>query len=146
MVWTNEDVFLREVTREFADSGDVPVFGIGGESPYPPGTKPVVIDVSPTPGTVLTNTATPVLFKLYTQGVPIRRGIVCVMFPGMQLWEIAHNGDSFTEKYLALSTRTAITDATYGDGWQFSLLRDPIWPDGPTIYPFFTNEAGEENV
>lgn len=132
-------------TALHSDAGAV-IARYGAPSPYAVGSPPIILDVSPTPDTTLSATTTPVLFKMYLQGVPLRRGIVCVVFAGMGLWEIAHNGEEFTPPYRANSTREAITDGTYGDGYQFSLLRAPQWPDSPKLIPFFINEGGEENA
>ena len=134
MVWTNEDLELI--------TGDLSWLGNGGGA----GAAPLIADVSPTPGTTLAATSTPVVFKMWLRGTPLRRGVVCVHFPGMALWEIAHNGEAFAPAYLAHSTRESISDGTLGDGYQFSLLRDPIWPDAPTLVPLFINQAGEENA
>lgn len=105
---------------------------------------PIVTGVSPTPGLISEDGA--VVVYVYENGTPILRTILSFEFPGMNLWEIAFNGDDFTPAYRDTSSRVAVVSGMYGNGFQYTLRRKPVWPDGPRLYPFVSNVAGQENA
>lgn len=109
-------------------------------------TAPLFQVISPTVNTTLASTSTPLVVRVWDRGTTIVRAIITIRFPGMQITEVVHNWDDYTEPYQPTSSRIAISDGTLGNGYEYSILRSPIWPDGIELVPFAINTSGEENA
>lgn len=114
------------------------VFRSQDPPPTPVVTRPVVSNVSPTPGTAI-GTTQPVMFDV-TCGVAMVRVLVAIRFEGMGLTELVHDGEEFAPAYVG-SSRAAIAS-----GFRYTLLRTPLWPDAPKLIPFAYSNDGGENL
>lgn len=108
-------------------------YSVGGYTPEPAPTPPVVSNVLPAPGSIESTDA--VSFDV-TDTNGLRRVLITASFAGLPTEELVYDG-TFRQLY-AQSTTSSITD-----GLRFSLVRHPGWPSAPTItvYPFDTKGA-----
>lgn len=100
---------------------------------------PTIENVSPAPGAIRATDA--LTFDLLGNGKAIRRAIIMAQFQGLSLWEVIHDGESFSPAYSRQSSRDTITD-----GYHYSLLRMGGWPASPIITPYAMNIDGDENA
>jgi hypothetical protein len=98
---------------------------------------PVVSNVTPTPGTVITR-STPVGADITDNGT-FRRIIVAVFYPATGLTEMVHDGDAFRGFYALSSTREPISG-----GFRYRVLRDGGWPSAPTLQAWPIDTRGNE--
>lgn len=98
---------------------------------------PVLANIAPTVATVITSGQ--ILTFEVTSTPSLQREMVFVRFPGARIEEVIWDGTAFTERYAALSTRTAITG-----GFRYRALRTPIWPDSPQVSLYALNTSAEE--
>lgn len=98
---------------------------------------PVIANVAPAASTTIP--ANQVLSYEVTSSPSLVRTMVFARFPGMSLEEVVFDGTNFTERYAGRSSRTAISG-----GFRFNILRDPIWPDSPTLATYQINSSAEE--
>lgn len=119
--------FIVEVPQDFAE-------------PPTPGdtTPPVVTFVSPIEGTLL-DPADALIFDVTDNSGSLGRVMVAAVNQSTAEQELAFDGTSFTARFLALSTQTAITN-----GYRFSLRRTGGWPAGAdiTIRVFAVDPSG----
>ena len=104
---------------------------------------PVVLYLTPAAGTEIASSEF-VQWDVYENGTALVRTISAFAFAGMALTEVVWDGAAFTEKYARLATRTAVVDGTYGNGFRYRVLRDPLWPDAPALRAWAINTAGQE--
>ena len=107
------------------------------------GTPPTVTIISPTVGTNITPT-THLNFNV-TSTAPLTSSILYVQFSGSNLssdvWEVAHNGVSFSPEYAASSSMTPITG-----GFNYNLLRTGGWVTSQiTLAPYVVDVLGAIN-
>lgn len=100
---------------------------------------PVLANISPAASTLIPSD-TYVAFQI-TSSPSLQRTMVFAHYPGAGIQEVVYDGTSFTERYAPLSTRTAISG-----GFQFTILRTPIWPDSPEISIYAINSSAEETT
>ncbi len=100
---------------------------------------PTVESFSPAVGAVLQST-TPVSFTVLA--TDLLRTVVGVSFPGFNLYDVAHDGDAFSEAYPPElgNTRVAVTG-----GFRYTLLRKGGWPFSPRVVPMAFDEYGGVN-
>ncbi len=122
----------QDATGDFA-----PLYSGASAAAPADSTAPVVTNVSPPEGTEIERTA-PVFFDVTDDSGLFRRVLVAVEFPDGAV-ELAHDGDAFTPRYIALGERTPIAG-----GWHFRLRRTGGWPDQPTLRVFATDPGGNE--
>jgi len=80
---------------------------------------PLLLNVAPVAASVITADVA-VVFEI-TSSPALQREMVFVRFPGAGIEEVVWDGTAFTERYAALSTRTAITG-----GFSFRIIRTSI--------------------
>jgi hypothetical protein len=100
---------------------------------------PVINNIVPAAGTPLASN-TPVSFDV-TSVAGLLRVFVTATYPGVGTTELVHDGTNFTEQYRATSARTAIAG-----GFHYSVCRNPVWPDAPTVTVYAEDVAGGETV
>lgn len=106
--------------------------------PGPDSVAPVVTDISPTAGTPIARAA-PVFFSVTDAAGNLHRAMVLAKFAD-GTYEVVHDGDAFAAGYLALSTRTVITN-----GFRFRVRRGLGWLNGgPEIVIVSYDLAGNE--
>jgi hypothetical protein len=107
------------------------VFSVGGATPPPVPSPPVIENVSPPAGTAIAP-SDPLAFDVVDPD-GFAAILVSAEFPDVPSTELVFNGSSFTEPYAAGSTRVAVTN-----GFHFVLRRAGGWPGPPslTVYPF----------
>lgn len=98
---------------------------------------PVVANRTPTPPSLIDSDDS-VSFDV-TSVPALQRVMVFVLLPGAEVQEVVHDGTDFTSRYSAFSSRTAIAN-----GFRFTIRRQPVWPDSPTVAIFAINTALEE--
>lgn len=79
---------------------------------------------------------------LEVTGTDLQRVVLLVDFPGLNTYEVAHDGSTFSSAYPARvgNTREAITD-----GFRFTLLRQEGWPASPRVIPMAFDSTGGLN-
>ena len=98
---------------------------------------PALSGVTPTPSTVMpSNTA--VAFTI-TSSPTLQRVMVFANFPGAAIQEVVWDGTTFSDRYAGLSTRKAVSG-----GFEFRVIRTPVWPDSPEIAIYAINTSAEE--
>lgn len=105
---------------------------------------PHITDPSPATGTSILNTQ-PVYVEVYENGGTMLFTGISIHFAGMGIEEVVWDGSAFTEPYAARSFRTPVTDMTYGNGFGYTILRNPVWPDGPRLLARGFNTVGESS-
>lgn len=108
----------------------------GGDS-----VPPDVAVVSPAPGSII-SASTPLVVDVTDDSGQLRRAILAVDLAGLQLEEIAHNGDRFGPRYQG-STNSV---AAIANGFRYTLLRDGGWPAAPTLWAEALDTSGNENA
>lgn len=103
---------------------------------------PHITTPSPAPSTAI-NRAQVIYVEVYENGGTLLHTALSVHFAGMGIEEVAFDGTDFTEPYKGRSFRVPVTDMTYGNGYGYTLLRDPFWPDGPRLLVRAFNTVGE---
>lgn len=98
---------------------------------------PVLSSVAPAASTVIPS-GTRIAFTI-TSSPSLQRTMVFANFPGANIQEVVWDGSAFSDRYAALSTRTAVSG-----GFSFNILRTPIWPDSPEIAIYAINTSAEE--
>ncbi len=98
---------------------------------------PVLSGVTPAASTVIpSNTA---LAFTITSSPSLQRQMVFANFPGAAIQEVVWDGTAFSDRYAGLSTRTAVSG-----GFEFRIIRTPVWPDSPEIAIYAINTSAEE--
>jgi hypothetical protein len=133
--WTNSPMTINVTAEDHAgnQSDDSTVF-----SPAVVAQGPTVTILSPSAGTPILRSQ-PLSFQLLDTLHNFRRILPVVMFPGLPILELVHDGENFTSLYEAGSTRSAIAN-----GFQYTIFRKNGWPDAPTLIPFAFDVAGFE--
>lgn len=98
---------------------------------------PAVSNLVPADGEQLEQT-TPITFDI-TDADPLVRVLLAAHYPNLGADELVFDGDEFTSHYATVSSVTAISG-----GFHFSILRNPVWPDIPTIRAWAFDTAGNE--
>lgn len=98
---------------------------------------PVLANVAPTVGAIITS-AQVISFEI-TSTPALQRVMVFVRFPGARIEEVIWDGTDFTERYQGVSSRVAITN-----GFRYSVIRNPVWPDSPQFAIYAINTSAEE--
>jgi len=105
------------------------------------GTPPTVDGFSPALASAITSVQ-PISFDVTrNSGSEFRRIVVMVSFPFLDIYEIAHDGDAFSQNYPALvgnAKATVSADTEY----HFTLLRKEGWPASPRISVLAIDDAG----
>jgi hypothetical protein len=72
----------------------------------------------------------------------LTRAILAAQYPNIGLYEIIHDGDSFTSRYPPTlgNVRTAISG-----GYTFTVLRQEGWPASPRLLVFAADHYGQFN-
>ncbi len=112
----------------------------GGGGGVSGGDEPEVTNISPTPDTTIsTNQA--LSFDI-TDDTGLVRVFLAIRIPSLDLYEVVHDGDSFSELYSEEpNDRTAITG-----GYSFTVLRRGGWPAADiTLVPIAIDTGGQEN-
>ena len=104
-------------------------------------TAPVVSNVTPAAGTLLSTTST-VQFDVTDDSGSFRELLVVASFgDGSLAPELVHDGTNFLGPYRAGSTRVAITN-----GWRYALVRGGGWPGAVTVTPYAIDPSGNINT
>ncbi len=109
-------------------------------TPPPTPGIPTIVNLSPAlPGPI--DITTPISLTALSEA-GFERVVLAVSFPTLGLYEIIHDGDSFTDRYPATlgNARVPVTD-----GYQFTVLRREGWPASPRLIPFAFDTAGQTN-
>ena len=96
-------------------------WGAGGSSGG--GDSPEVINVSPTPGTLL-KPQDYVRFDVIDTGAAIRRTFIWVTYLDVAVWEVVFDGTNFSPAFSTFSTRVSIAN-----GFHYNLRRGAGWLD-----------------
>lgn len=99
-------------------------------------TPPVISNVSPAPGSNITQTTT-ISFDA-TDNVGFRRLMVLAEYPDGS-YEVVHDGDAFSQMFSSQSTMVIIPN-----GYHYSLGRTIYWPGSPIIRIFAIDASGNE--
>ncbi len=126
------DVGPISFTMDFVDA--TPVF-------VPPDGPPTV-QFSPVAGGAIA--ATDALTVLVQPTVPssLVRVMLLVQFPTLNLYEVAFDGEGFSQAYPAALGNARTVD---GDGFTFTLLRAEGWPASPRVVPVAVDNYGNVN-
>lgn len=94
--------------------------------PAPDTTDPVISNVTPSTGSALPPDS-PIGFRVYDANlIDI---IVMIYFPISDLYEVVHDGESFSTKYRGSSTKTESAPGQF----DFSIKRNTDWPETPIL-------------
>lgn len=97
----------------------------------------VVDNFTPTAGTALANSDV-VEFDVTDATQPLVQVVIAIRYPGIELYEVVYDGAQFTTHYSARFT----TVSSISNGIRFTLLRNPVWPDGVELHVFVTAADG----
>lgn len=97
------------------------------------------IEVTPSQNTLLSRN-TPISLEI-TSGVPFRRVFIQAKYSGINLWEVVHNGDSFSPNY----SNNVNVRASLVNGYSYTLMRNGGWPGAPEFEVFAVDMFGNEN-
>lgn len=112
--------------------GNLPAGGTPGD--------PQVVNFSPAVASTVKATDT-ITFDVVDVPVPLQRVLVLVSFPNLNIYEVAHDGDSLGPRYSnQFCSRVAITN-----GYRYTLLRDAGWPGSVRIIPMAFDNGGGLN-
>jgi len=98
---------------------------------------PVLSGVTPAASTLIPS-ATVIAFTI-TSAPALQRQMVFANFPGAAIQEVVWDGTAFSDRYSGLSTRTAVAN-----GFEFRVIRTPVWPDSPEFAIYAVNTSAEE--
>ena len=123
-------------------AGGLPNFAAPAAAALPP-LAPAVTIISPANGGVVSSTT---LIQLSATGPQnLVRVVMLVSFPNLNIYEVAHDGDSFSGRYPAALGNTRSATTTPNPGFTFSLLRQGGWPASPRIIPCAFDAFGQLN-
>lgn len=112
--------------------------GGGGGSP------PVVLNLDPALATSVSNQQ-PISFELQVAGLgtTFQRVVILVSFPNQGLYEVAHDGDAFSQPYPAELGNSRVDLSSGAEShFKFTLLRREGWPVSPRIIPLGIDDLG----
>ena len=114
--------------------------GLGPAVPPPvvDTTPPVVSNYSPLPGTSLSSTDS-ISFDVTDDSGAFHCLFVVARFNSTGDRDVVHVGVSFSPKYVATSSRAAITD-----GFRYTVRKAGGWPASPTFEVFAVDAGGNE--
>lgn len=122
--------FSSSLSKPSKGGDQIPILAVSGTPD---------IEVSPNANSLLTRN-TPVILTV-TSNTPFRRVFIQASYIGLTLWEVVHNGDSFSPNY---SNVTNGRNSIEG-GYSYTLMRDGGWPGAPTFTVFAVDAFGGEN-
>lgn len=105
---------------------------------------PHITAATPASGSAILSADT-VYIEVYENGGTLLYTSLSVYFVGMGIEEVAWDGAAFTAAYAAHSFRTVVVSGMYGNGYGYTLIRDPVWPDSPRLTTRAFNTIGESN-
>ena len=108
------------------------------DPPPPDVTNPVVGNFVPENGSTLLPTQS-ISFTVTDNSSQLRKIFVCAIFSGGEV-DTVYDGDRFSPRYIATSTKTDVTD-----GFSFSVRPLLGWTNSPTIRVYALDYAGNEN-
>ncbi len=105
---------------------------------------PHITVASPATGTAILSSDI-VYIEVYENGGTLLFTGLSVYFAGMGIEEVAWDGTAFTAAYAPHSFRTAVVSGTYGNGFGYTLIRNPLWPDSPRLTTRAFNTVGQSS-
>lgn len=138
--FTPSDVY--EVGAVFRQLGTIDYITAGQEVVS---NGPTLSGWSPATGTAI-GKETPISLEVQptapNDGVAMRRVMLLASFPTLGMYEVVHDGDSFSQAYPAAlgNVRTA-----NGFGFTFTVLRKEGWPASPRLVPVAVDVYGAIN-
>lgn len=106
---------------------------------------PHITAPSPASGSSIPETDV-VYIEVFENGGTLLFTVLSVSYPGIGIEEVAWDGSAFTAAYSAGSFRTAVVSGMYGNGYGYTLIRTPIWPDSPRLLTRAFNTVGQSTV
>ena len=104
----------------------------------PDSTRPVVINITPTPGTPI-SASDPVSAEVYDES-GLRVVLFLVTYAGLYAHEVIYDGTSFSQMFAGSTVTPTVTGAVY------TFIRIGGWPALPTVTPIVIDTSGNENA
>lgn len=140
MVWTNDDLFEREVEQQWMALGEVPLYWYGGVPSGASNAAPVVSIVSPAVGSTIAPRAMLVLDITDDSGAFAVARLEVRTGGSSAPWYVAWKNGAFCTGFSG--TRTAITN-----GYRYEITCDAGWlPGGVELEPLFADANGAVNA
>lgn len=94
------------------------------------------------PQALLHFTVLPASHQLDGSPATLQRVMIFASFPGLNIYEVVHDGDAFSAAYPAMLGNTRVAN---GNGYDFALLRQEGWPASVRLVPVAVDQFGNIN-